>query len=62
MIVSAMIFVLPYGLSAISLVVSGIGIIGGVPYTVAEDEYTIRWQSNSFITWRRYKVAATLFS
>lgn len=38
MIVSHMTFVFPYGLSALSRVVSGIGISGGVPYTVADEE------------------------
>ena len=35
---SDIILLCPYGLSALSRVVSGIGTIGGVPYTVAEDE------------------------
>ena len=56
-----MIFVLPYGLWASNLVDSGMGIIGGVPYTVAEEEYTIRVQSCSAIVCRREMVAETLF-
>ncbi len=36
--VSAMTFVFPYGLSACNLVDSGMGITGGVPYTVADEE------------------------
>lgn len=59
--VSAMTFVFPYGLSACNLVDSGMGIIGGVPYTVAEEEYTIRVQSYSAIVCRRETVAETLF-
>ena len=50
-----------YGLVALSRVVSGIGTTGGVPYTVADEEYTIRLQSNSDMVCRRYKVAPTLF-
>ena len=44
MIVSDITLDLPYGLSALSRVVSGIGMVGGVPYTVADEEYTIRVQ------------------
>ena len=36
--VSHITFVFPYGLSACILVVSGMGMTGGVPYTVALDE------------------------
>jgi len=36
--VSTITLVFPYGLSACSRVVSGIGMMGGVPYTVADDE------------------------
>lgn len=36
--------------------------IGGVPYTVALEEYTIRVQSNSDMICRRLMVAETLFA
>ena len=38
MIVSHITLVFPYGLWASSRVDSGMGMTGGVPYTVAEDE------------------------
>ena len=55
-----MTFVFPYGLSAFSLVVSGMGMTGGVPYTVAEEEYTILVQLYSSMIWSNATVAATL--
>jgi hypothetical protein len=51
----------PYGLSALRRVVSGIGISGGTPYTVADDEYTMRVHPNSDMTWHSVSVAPTLF-
>ena len=53
MMVSHMTLVLPYGECASRRVVSGIGITGGVPYTVAEDEYTMRVHPNAPAAWRR---------
>lgn len=62
MMVSVITLVLPYGLWASSLVVSGIGMTGGVPYTVAEEEYTILLQSNSSIIWSSDIEAETLLA
>ena len=62
MIVSHIILVFPYGLCASRRVVSGIGMMGGVPYTVALEEYTIRVHSNSDMICSKLTVAETLFA
>ena len=60
MIVSHITLLFPYGLSALSLVLSGIGTTGGVPYTVADDEYTRRVHACASIACSKYSVADTL--
>mgnify|MGYP007085073526 CR=1 FL=1 len=45
MIISQICFVWPYGLCGSIGVLSGMGIVSGAPYTVADEEYTRRFVS-----------------